>query len=621
MIRSTMHVPFLIPWSGSTPGAGRPIGKVMGPTALAVACVLTAALATHRLTSPDLGYHLAYGQTFLATGRVVDHNAFIYPLPPADPTASLPAPGPGSWYDDRGRYRFPNANWLSQVVMAAVHRAAGAVGLSLLQAALAVATAALAAVALRRMGARWWALAPAVLVIALVGYERFGLRPENFGYLLLAVQLCVLAPAVRPGGRVTWRSAIILAGIQLLWVNSHVYFPVGVGVTAAVLIGLALRLLWQRAVRHDTGNATKALAASLPWLLAAVAAQAAVCLVNPWTWRLAVLPFQVLAALRSPAGQDLAPIGELAGPLHAMFARYWNTWAYGAVAVLSIPAAVVLGLRKRWACLLVLLAGNAAAWPLRRNLLLGALLIAPPLLLAADELLRWLDPRFGRKRWLPAVRVVLAVLIVMLPFWMFSQVVTGKFWYGQRQPNSFGLGLCRLEMPLDAAEWINRHCPDPADGRLFTDFGPSSNLHYFTRPHRQVPVLTNTFAYPPAVGVRIARYGRGDRMPGFAVFARRHDVRIVALRVAAGLTAGLARGLDKDPRWAMTHLSGRHVVFVRADGPYADLARSAKPIDTEAYVSRMRRLHARPAYGLGVAGTVLLTVPMPRPWRPSAPPT
>lgn len=73
----------LIPSSASAPGAGGPVGKALGPTALAVACALTAALAAQRLTSPNPGYHLAYGQTSLATGRVVDHNAFIYTLPPA----------------------------------------------------------------------------------------------------------------------------------------------------------------------------------------------------------------------------------------------------------------------------------------------------------------------------------------------------------------------------------------------------------------------------------------------------------------------------------------------------------------------------------------------------------
>ena len=57
---------------------------------LAVTSVLVClfALATRTLTSLDLGYHLAYGEHALITGQLVDHNAYLYTLPPLDLPAS-----------------------------------------------------------------------------------------------------------------------------------------------------------------------------------------------------------------------------------------------------------------------------------------------------------------------------------------------------------------------------------------------------------------------------------------------------------------------------------------------------------------------------------------------------
>ena len=64
--------------------------------AVASTLVCTAALGTRTLTSLDLGYHLAYGEQALATGRLVDHNPYLYALPPQDLAAGR-SPRPGSW--------------------------------------------------------------------------------------------------------------------------------------------------------------------------------------------------------------------------------------------------------------------------------------------------------------------------------------------------------------------------------------------------------------------------------------------------------------------------------------------------------------------------------------------
>ena len=127
--------------------------RVLVGLAVAAACAAGVLLGVRKLTTPDLGYHLAYGEEMLRTGRAVDHNGFIYTLPPTNlPPAERPEAGPGCWYDEHGRYRFPNANWLTQVIMAAVKRAGGLPALSLLLPVLVASLVAATVAALRRVG-------------------------------------------------------------------------------------------------------------------------------------------------------------------------------------------------------------------------------------------------------------------------------------------------------------------------------------------------------------------------------------------------------------------------------------------------------------------------------------
>ena len=128
------------------------VRKIAAAIAIGSALTCLFLLSLRTLSSVDLGYHLAYGEHAIQTGELVDHNPFLYTLPPQDLAPSLrPEPGPASWYDDQGRYRFPNSNWLSQVLMAAVFQWWGETGLCLLNATLVLGIGALMVGALQRM--------------------------------------------------------------------------------------------------------------------------------------------------------------------------------------------------------------------------------------------------------------------------------------------------------------------------------------------------------------------------------------------------------------------------------------------------------------------------------------
>ncbi|MHC4985853.1 MAG: hypothetical protein ACYTFO_06830, partial [Planctomycetota bacterium] len=86
--------------------------------------LLILALAYRPITSLDLGYHLAYGETFLQTGQIVQDDRFISPALTSTDTEKWELL-PQSGFDEEGRYHFLNANWLSQVILALLWRLGG----------------------------------------------------------------------------------------------------------------------------------------------------------------------------------------------------------------------------------------------------------------------------------------------------------------------------------------------------------------------------------------------------------------------------------------------------------------------------------------------------------------
>ena len=107
---------------------------VLSLLALLTANALFISFSMRQIKAEDLGYHVRYGLTFFESGRLVDCNQQdLYTLPDKGFAAGdRPEPGPGCWYDERGFYRFANANWLSQILFATAWSLGGEHGLSLL---------------------------------------------------------------------------------------------------------------------------------------------------------------------------------------------------------------------------------------------------------------------------------------------------------------------------------------------------------------------------------------------------------------------------------------------------------------------------------------------------------
>ena len=582
------------------------------PACVAVACAMIFAicLAWRPISSNDMGYHLAYGDTFLETGRIVDGDDFLYVR--ADPAKLDVAPGnrpPGAWIDSAGRYRFPNANYGSQVLMSLVYRAGGFTGLCVLQATLVAIVRVLCALTMRRLGVAQVWTAGAILLIAMVGYARFDLRPEVFGYVFLAaIALMISSP------RLTRRAIVALVVAHWAAVQVHSYWLLGLSLVGAFWAEAMLGWLRARLKRTQSPQPDRE---HLRSLTIALGSMVVVTFLNPWTWRLAALPVQTILFLRAneipidPAEATVrhpwAVIGEFFRPFQGVVYATRTTYAYFVVLVLSGLGATAAFWRGRWARMAIMAAMVVISLQMRRNLASAALILVPLALASLTDAFRAAcSKRLGARiaRWTPIAAMAGAAAVILLAGYWTASVVTDRFYYVERRPWRFGPGHAAWQIPIDASQRLPHL---PRDVGVFTGYNVSSTVLYFSRDargFRRMPILTNTWAYPARTTMalnlnlcvgRPHRDGQPD-FSRFEKFAVEYGVGIVVLDCNAPNAPLVKHLLTR--QWQWVHFDGRNVLLLRADQPVPEALREKRSL--KQIIEGIRGREPLPAYSLHV---------------------
>jgi hypothetical protein len=300
---------------------------------------------SNRHTDPDLWGHLHFGQAFIAQGRLLRHDTYSYS-----------APG-HLWRDHE---------WLAEVVMAFVYRAAGVVGLKLWKFVCSALTVVFIAETEAETGAG------STLQIAITLSAAFGLilqsqfRPQMFTFVMLSGLLVLL-------GRDNYRRDAplwIAIPLMALWANLHGGFFIGIA-TLAVYSGvstvcdLAASSGWRRGLR----------------LGAVTVAATAATLFNPYglgMWE------TVAHALRNPYTRNI--VTDWHPLLYAMGAQWHSarlgTLLYADVIAMVLALGVTFAIEPRGGDLpLVAVAAMmaCAAFLSVRNLALAAIAVSAPL--------------------------------------------------------------------------------------------------------------------------------------------------------------------------------------------------------------------------------------------------
>ncbi len=597
------------------PTSAPPLRKGLMVVACAISGAFVLALAYHPTVSVDLGYHLSYGRRFMQSGQIVRDASFIHPAPSQDQTGQGTQLPPGAWFDDDGNYRFLNANWLSQIALAWLFDRGGWTAMNVTLLVLVAAILALQAAVLRRMGASLAYLPAVWMATGIVGYERFMLRPELLSYICLLIQLWLLC------GRVNWPGIVAVTAVQLLAVNLHSFWMLGLGVVGAFALEAGVRAGWQkwivaRKVDADLRGRLTRLAVCLP--LAAAAA-----IVHPDGARNATFPIRTLAYIdehritgsdranvkqQDAAGKAVHPwrrIEELRSPFAPETANL--RWVRALKVLLAAAAlAAALGLlRGRLALTTILAALVAASLSTRRNVGIPAILAAPLVAGAVHDAFAWLRRRLGAAHW--TNRTAWGVAITMLAFcavssgwWLFG-VVTDRFYAEEMRPASFGRGVSELALPVGCAAWLDEHMPVP--GPVFADQSYAGALVFLSEKVTAAPASPNTWATPPDRMLETLKVGHGAHP------LAKLDQWDLDIAVVRGVGGNLARelansddGITAHLDWAVMHLEGSFAVFARRCDANASMIRSheiaPESFDVEVFIKSCRRMNSHEGIAL-----------------------
>ena len=158
----------------------------------------------------DLGRHIKNGQMLLETRDVLTTNFYSYTEPD---------------------FPFINHHWLSGAVFYFLHETIGFGGMVIFKAAVFLLAFSLIFLASVKKADFWLTTLfslPAILILK----ERSELRPEIFSYLFIAIFIYFLIDLEKhpERKRIFW-----LVPLQLLWVNLHTFFFIGILLTAGFL--------------------------------------------------------------------------------------------------------------------------------------------------------------------------------------------------------------------------------------------------------------------------------------------------------------------------------------------------------------------------------------------------
>jgi hypothetical protein len=474
------------------------------------AAALAACYYQHKTGVDDLWWHLRTGQWMW------EHRG----LPRLDPFSYVT--GGESWI---------NFEWLYQLFVYAVFRA-GQFPLVTLAHGL-VAALALLLVARSDRDATPRAAAVAVWIAAAGQFVYPWSRPHVWTQLGVALYLFLLPRATR----LTARRMALLLLLQVLWVNVHGGYVLGL----FILAGFAIE---QMVERRPSRRA---------WMLAGSAAAAT--LLNPYGPRLIA---HGLNELRSNYASVY--IREWVSPL----ALHHNpaTFVVLAMIALLIVSFYFGGGPQRPLAWLVAIAFGLLALRSVRFVSLFALASVPFLADNFTAIAARLAPaaRDRARRWTPALLVIASSFGIWL-------VATGRLYALTGSNLQAGMGVDPDQVPADAVDFIERH---QLQGPFFHIYDDGSYLIWRLHPREQV-----------LIDPRSALYGderlRAVRAPledprRFHDLDARHHFQAALLPHGAGAYRRIITMLLQDPDWRLVHGDAYACLLVRTDGPNATRA-------------------------------------------------
>jgi len=484
-------------------------------TVFVLILVFYASLLVHKIELPaadDIARHVKNGEMILGGNLdILKSNVYSYAEP---------------------EHRFINHHWLAGVVFYLLHQAVGWSGLIIFKViVLLAAFVLLFAAAVKK--ADFWLVAffsiPAILVLS----ERSALRPEIFSYLFVAAFLYLLIDLDEhpERKRIFW-----LIPLQILWVNTHLFFIIGPLLTAGYLLE---KIILNRGELR--GNP---LVKKLGFLLAGLFAA---CLANPNFAAGALFPLQIFQNF----GVEVAETRPV-----AQFLREEPPWSSIPVAIFQplvwlLAASFVFAVRsRRIFYFLASVATVVVGFRIFRTISFFGMIFLPTISANLNGAFIQLREKAGR-----AARVVLLTLLASSLCWLIILGSRGKIF----QYNEPGIGLA--EGANDGGGFFKQQ---GLRGPIFNDFDIGSYLIYHLYPDERVFVDNRPEAYSSSFFEEVYQPAFRDESE-WQDALEQYEFNAIVLHLYSqnpNIRPFMYRRFT-DPDWALVYADRYAVIFLR----------------------------------------------------------
>ena len=500
--------------------------------------------------------------------------------------------------------------WLFQAGMYVVYKAGGFNALVVVKALMAALTGLLIFQSSRRNAAGPMLAATAVMLAFVASRERLEMRPD-LAFLLFAAAFVAVLETERQGrhgrdARATNRAEPstdleqhgrdaratmgtvpkwlwCLPALQVLWVNCHASFPLGICLVGAYVVGGFV----DSVVNFD---GPRMQFAPTVRMLAVLALVALACLLNPYG--IALIEHAVSqTGAASPAGAigEWQPTRELllTEPNWALRVFWWLFWLNP---ILLLGRLVVERRRFPWAHALVVAGMSALALRANRFTAVYAVVTAPILAGAVAQVLKKIAAQRrvevatlsklhpatneagpSRLQTVPTlpepVRWIAALAVGALAVFLIGVVVTNRWAEDEDREPRFGWGVDETTVPFRALSELNRL---PASMGLFNTFPSGGPLIWKSVP----PWLVFTDGRANLYGREfVDRYRAAMHDPEkWETWMRQRDISAVFVQYGTADDSVLLQHLAQNPGWLLYYFDQAACLFTRTSRAEAQVA-------------------------------------------------
>lgn len=453
----------------------------------------------------DLGEHLLRGQLLFQTHQIPITNILSYTYP---------------------TFHYIDLEWIAEAILYLTTVVVGVNGLIILTAILTLASlTCIYLFAAKRINIP---LASYIIVFYIIAlYERAAVLPEVFSYLFLSIFVVILYKYKEKYTNLIW----LLIPLQLLWVNMHIYFIIGI-----LLIGLFLFEAIILFKKKDGGRYVRTL--SIVFISSSF-----ISLFNPYG----------LAGLLQPLlfWQNYAfPVSENSS---IFLLNNFGTIAVPIVVCESLAAflmlAIILQFKKvRLVDVLISLVFITSMIIAARNIGLFVFATFIPFTFISNSLLEKYGQRFYKalpkiKNWI----IILYLLIIALSLWFFFLV------------NPPGLGLTHGN-----TEAVDFFIDNKINGPIFNNYNIGSYLAYRLYPQQKVFVDTRPEAYPASF-FQQTYFPMLQNLSAFQSAEKKYGFNTIIYSYLNGVPqdVGFLRYLIQSNTWKVVYLDDSTIIFVK----------------------------------------------------------